>query len=263
MDEASLFCSEARKRKQVDVAEVRRLIGHIAEARRYLGSKSNPRRSLRSTDMTAVPAHDQLSPLPAPADTPVIRCKKCKGPLPDTAWKNCSSCRRARTESYNRWKKSASLRSMRGTGLGESLLRLRQHSSSPFRTVDYSTLSQAQPPGPTAPLDHHSDELSHRGDPSKSSNDQPRRTSASAVPPPVGATEYQWSDELIEALLALPPRSRYIGKFSIIADPEVDNTTRAHLFATQLHARAVPISCVVPSRRPASHLFPFTPPQPR
>lgn len=203
----------------------------------------------------AAPAHNQLPPLPPPADPPVIRCKKCKVPLLDTTWKNCANCRRHKTESYNRWKKSASLRSMRGMDLSESLLRLRQHSSSPLRTVDYSTLSQAEAPGPTAPLDHHSNELSHRGDPSGSSNDQPRRTSASTVPRPVGATEYQWSDELIEALLALPPRSRYIGKFSIIADPTVNNSTRAHLFATQLHAGAVPISCVVPSCRPLPTSF--------
>ncbi|KAN0114175.1 hypothetical protein V8E52_006973 [Russula decolorans] len=175
-----------------------------------------------------VPAHNQLS-LPAPTDDPpVLRCKKCKVPLPDTIWKNCASCRRSRTESYRRWKQSASLRSMRRMDL------------------NYSTLSQAS--GPTAPLDQHSNEPSHHGDPSGSSplaNDQPpvepRRTSASTVPRP-GAMEYQWSDELIEALLALPPRSRYIGKFSIIPDPKVDNSTRARMFVDQLHARAVLIS---------------------
>jgi hypothetical protein len=219
--------------------------------------------------MTNVPAHNQLSLLPAPAD-PVIRCKTCKNPLTDTIWKNCASCRRNRTESYNRWKKSAQLRSMRKMDLiqlSESLLCLRQHSSFLFRTVDSSTL--LQPPGPTAPLDHHSNEPSHYGDPSGSSesrlaNDQPQRTSASTVPQPAEAIEYQWSDELIEALLALPPRSRYIGMFSIIADPAVNNSTRAHLFADQLHARAVPISCVVPFRPPPpSHLFPSTFPQPR
>ncbi|KAF8489530.1 hypothetical protein F5888DRAFT_1638534 [Russula emetica] len=127
--------------------------------------------------------------------------------------------------------------------LSESLLCLRQHSSFLFRTVDSSTL--LQPPGPTAPLDHHSNEPSHYGDPSGSSrlaNDQPQRTSTSTVPQPAEAIEYQWSDELIEALLTLPPRSRYIGMFSIIADPAVNNSTRAHLFADQLHARVVPIS---------------------
>jgi len=204
-----------------------------------------------------VPAHNQLSLLLAPTDPPVIQCKTCKVPLPDTTWKNCASCRRNRTESHNRWKKSALLRSMRRMDLSESLLRLRQHSASLFRTVDYSTLSQA--PGPTAPLDHDSNEPSHHGDPSASSrlaNDQPRRTSASTAPRPAGALEYQWSDELIEALLALPPRSRYIGKFSIIADPAVNNSTRAHLFADQLRTSAVSISCVVP---PAPLPTPFLP----
>ncbi|KAI0275746.1 hypothetical protein BGY98DRAFT_1098640 [Russula aff. rugulosa BPL654] len=127
--------------------------------------------------------------------------------------------------------------------LSESLLRLRQHSSSLFRTVDSSTSSQA--PGPTIPLDHHSNEPSHSGDSSATSrlaNDQPRRTSASTAPPRVEAIEYQWSEELVADLLALPPRSRYVGKFSIVADPAVNNSTRAHLFARQLHARAVPIS---------------------
>ena len=115
-----------------------------------------------------------------------------------------------------------------------------------FCTVDYSTLSQA--PGPTAPLDHHSNGPSHHGDPSQLANEQPRRASASTASRPPRTIEYQWSDELIEALLALPPRSKYIGKFSIIADPAVDNSARANLFAAQLQSRSVPISCVIPSR---------------
>lgn len=200
-----------------------------------------------------LPAENQLS-LPAPTDdTPVIRCKKCRVPLPDAIWKNCASCRRSRTESYHRWKQSASLRSMRRMDLSEYLLRPRQHSSSLFRIIDYSTLSQA--PGPTAPRDQHSNEPGRHGDPSGSTtlaNDQPRRISASTEPRPPGAIEYQWSDELIEALLALSPRSKYIGKFSIIPDPKVDNSARAYMFVDQLRARGVPISCVVPSL-PHSH----------
>ena len=194
-------------------------------------------------------AHDQQPPLPAQAGPPLIECKRCKAPLPDTTWKNCASCRRNRTESYNRWKKSALLRSM-AKDPSESLLCLRQRSSSLFRTVDYTSLSQAPGPGPTARLDHHPNEPGLRGDPSGSSplaNDQPRRTSTSAVQRPAEAIEYQWSDELIEALLALPPRSKYIGTFSIVADPAVNNSMRVGLFADQLRARAVHISCVVPS----------------
>lgn len=212
----------------------------------------------RSVSRMIVPAHDQRPPLPAPADPPVIECKKCKVPLPDTTWKNCASCRRNRTESYNRWKKSALLRSTTRMNLSESLLRRRQRSSSLNRTIDYTSLSQAPGPDPTAPLDHHSNEPGLRGDASGSSplaNDQPRRTSTPAVPRPAEAIEYQWSDELIEALLALPPRSSYIGTFSIVADPAVNNSTRVRLFADQLRARAVHISCVVPSHAP----FPLSP----
>jgi hypothetical protein len=212
--------------------------------------------------MSTLPAHSPPLLPAAPASTdypvPVLRCKRCKVPLPDATWKNCASCRKSRTEAYNRWKQSASLRSTEMMNLSESLLRLRQHSSSLFRTVDSSTSSQA--PGPTAPLDHHSNEPSHSGDSSATSqlaNDQPRRTSASTAPPRVEAIEYQWSEELVADLLALPPRSRYVGKFSIVADPAVNNSTRAHLFARQLHARAVPISCDVPSR-PLSFHIPLT-----
>jgi hypothetical protein len=212
----------------------------------------------RSVLRMIVPAHDQHPPLPAPADPPLIECKRCKVPLPDTTWKNCASCRRNRTESYNRWKTSALLRSTTRMDPSESLLRLRQRSSSLCRTIDYTSLSQAPGPGPTAPLDHHSNEPSLRGDPSGSSplaNDQPRRTSTSAVPRPAEPIEHQWSDELIEALLALPPRSRYIGTFSIVADPAVNNSTRARLFEDQLRARAVHISCVVPSHFPSPLTF--------
>jgi hypothetical protein len=204
--------------------------------------------------MSTLPPHSPLAaPTGASPEDPVLRCKKCKVPLPDATWKNCAGCRRERTESYNRWKKSASLRfqSMGIMNSSESLLRLCQHSSSLFRTVDPSTSSQA--PGPTAPLERHSNEPSHSGDLSESSrlaNDQPRRTPAPTVPPPTEAIEYQWSEELVEDLLALPPRSVFIGEFSIVADPAVNNSTRAHLFAGQLHARAVPISCDVPSFPP-------------
>jgi len=190
--------------------------------------------------------------LPESADPPAIRCKTCKATLPDTTRKNCATCRSNKTESYNRWKNFASLRSIGGIdlNLSEFLLRLHQLSSFLLRTVGSSTL--AQPSGPPAPLDPHSNEPSHYGDPlagSRLANDQPRQTSTSTVPQPQAAEtiEYQRSDELIDALLALPPRSRYIGMFSIVADPTVNNSTRAHLFAGQLHARAVPISCVSPS----------------
>jgi hypothetical protein len=202
-----------------------------------------------------LPAQNQLSLPQAPQDPPVIRCKACKGPLPDTTWKNCTTCRRNRTESYRRWKKSAQLRSMETANPSESLLSLLRHSSSLFRSVDSSTSSQA--PGPTAFINHHFNEPSHYVDPSgnpRIANAQPPRASTSDTARPPETIEYQWPDELIAALLALPPRSRYIGKFSIVADPVVNNSTRAHLFANQLHARAAPISCGV-SSFPPYHLF--------
>jgi hypothetical protein len=208
--------------------------------------------------MSALPPHSE-SPagVASPDSTTVLTCKKCKVPLPDATWKNCAKCRRERTDSYNRWKKSALLRSMNSS---KSVLRMRQYSSFPSRIVDSGTSSHA--PGPTAPLDRYSNEPSHSEDLSEGSrlaDDQPRRTSAPTVPPPAEAIEYQWSDELIADLLELPPRSVFMGKFSIVADPAVNNSTRAHLFAGQLHARAVPISCDVPSLPP----FPSTLPYPR
>ncbi len=72
-----------------------------------------------STDMT-----DQHSLLPAPTDPPVITCKKCKAPLPDATWKNCDNCRRNRTESYNRWKKSAQLRRVNAAAAGSQTGRM-------------------------------------------------------------------------------------------------------------------------------------------
>lgn len=201
------------------------------------------------------PAPAAPAPTPAGPDNPVLRCRKCKIPLPDATWKNCAPCRRKRTESYNRWKKSSSLRQSMGTAnLSESVLCLPHHSSSLFWAADPSTSSQA--PGPATPLGRHSNGRSHSGDVSESSqfaNDQPRQASTSSVPPPTEAIEYQWSDELIEDLLELPPRSVFNGKFSIVADPAVNNSTRAHLFAGQLHAKAVPISCDIP------FLIPFLP----
>lgn len=222
-----------------------------------------------------MPAHDNhlaTTILPAP---PVIRCKTCKTPLPDTTWKNCASCRKNRTESYHRWKKSAAERSKMGTidltissstsefsaffffdscatTLNPERTFIFILSSCLLRIVDSATSLQA--PGPTAPVNQYLNvEPNHYGNPSGSSrssrlaDDQPQLTSASTAPrpPPSKPIEYQWSDDLIEALLALPPRSGYIGKFSIVADPTVNNHTRARLFTRQLRDRAVHISCVV------------------
>jgi hypothetical protein len=56
--------------------------------------------------------------------------------------------------------------------------------------------------------------------------------------------EYQWSSELVDELSALPPRSNFVGKFSIVYDPAVDNSKRALMFADQLRDRGLFISCV-------------------
>lgn len=210
--------------------------------------------------MSTVPTHN---PVPAPPTVPpVLKCQTCQVPLTDATWKNCAECRRKRTESYNHWKNSTSLTSvpvgmMNIMNLSESLLHLHQHSSSLFRTVDSSTPSQAS--APTAPLGRHSNELSNYGGPSRSSqlandlNDQSGWISASTARPPPKAIEYQWSEELIVDLLALPPRSRFAGKFSIVADPAVNNSKCARLFSEQLFARGLPISCDFPSCPPPHH----------
>jgi len=58
----------------------------------------------------------------------------------------------------------------------------------------------------------------------------------SAVP----VLEYQWWDELANDLSTRPPGSNFIGKFSIVADPAVNNSARAFVCANQLHAHGIP-----------------------
>ncbi|KAF8468628.1 hypothetical protein DFH94DRAFT_776144 [Russula ochroleuca] len=176
--------------------------------------------------------------LAPPTDPSIIRCKTCRAPLPDATWKNCDSCRRNRTENYRRWKKSAELRSLKG---------MTATSQVGWMNLNPST-SSSQGPGRMVPPDHHRDhpnEPNYRGNPIGSSppgNNQPRTTPASTVQPSVPVIEYQRSDELIDALSVLPPCSNFIGKFSVVADPAVNNSRRAHMFANQLHDRAIPIS---------------------
>jgi len=172
---------------------------------------------------------------------PIPKCNSCKDPLTDATWKNCDNCRTTR-EDYP----LSSMPRLDHLSESESPLPSAPTSNQTVITLlDSTTSFHAPSPGP-----------SHYRDPSGNSrlaNDQPRRSSAPALPRPAEAIEYQWSDGLIDALLALPPRSKHIGKFSIIADPTVNNSTRAHLFFDQLHARAVPISCV--ATPPPSHIF--------
>jgi len=78
--------------------------------------------------------------------------------------------------------------------------------------------------------------------------DQSQRPSNAQVPasaPPqqrIPVVEYQWGEELVRHLQGLPPRSNFGGKFSIIADPNVDNAMRAQVFTELLRRQGVPIS---------------------
>lgn len=189
-----------------------------------------------------------------PPDPVTIRCKKCKAPLEDTTWKNCDRCRRIRTESFNRWKAKKSV--------------LDNTASTPLSTPTAAPTSNPNPrpashvtmapnPGPStfpqapslsAPPQHYRSGHDQNRLPTESSQTtrgQPRTAPTPVVPQAIHVPEFQRSDELIDQLSALPPRSRFVGKFSVIADPAVDNTRRAHMIADQLRARGIPISCVV------------------
>lgn len=226
------------------------------------------------TSMTTVPTPEQYSFLQAnlvPPGPVTTRCKKCGVPLPDSTWKNCDRCRRNRTESYHRWKRSVLARQSILNDSGSTLL------STPISTIQYpsappptsnpnppsttthvttapnpgfSTFS-SQAPSLSAPLQHYPSGPDHsklQARSSQTTSDEPRTAPALVAPQTIHVPEFQWSDELIDQLLALPPRSRYVGKFSVIADPAVDNTRRAQMFAGQLRARGMPISCVRPPR---------------
>ncbi|KAH9957595.1 hypothetical protein BC827DRAFT_650783 [Russula dissimulans] len=63
-----------------------------------------------------------------------------------------------------------------------------------------------------------------------------------SVPQSTPVPEYQWWDELANDLSARPPGSNFVGKFSIVADPAMNNPTCALTYANQLHAHGVPFS---------------------
>ncbi|KAH9961868.1 hypothetical protein BJV74DRAFT_346414, partial [Russula compacta] len=208
----------------------------------------------------AVPARDQHSLIPPPAtiNPPIIRCKKCGAVLQDSPWKNCDSCRRSRTESYNRWRARKSVAASGVDNLtvasGSSLVSKTGSPSVPRSNPNlpttimpgqgaypYPSLS-FQPSSFSAPLpDHDPNRLDHTGHPAPRTSDQPRTTPASTIPRPVNIPEYQWSDELINELLAQPPRPNFMGKFSVVADPAVDNPKRARMLVEELRAKGAPI----------------------
>lgn len=215
--------------------------------------------------MTPHRSQQQLFLPPAPTNpSSTIRCKTCKAPLPSAAWKNCDNCRRKRTASFHRWKQSAELRKSSSfptsapfqTGrmslsespasyLCQNGTHRERHPSSLLRTADPSTSSHSQGPasGRSAPLDHGSSD--HCPGPSRPTNGrQPRTTTPAAQPLRLQATErqFQRSDELVDALSELAPRSEFIGRFSIVADPAVSNIMQARMFADHLRAKALPIS---------------------
>ena len=204
-----------------------------------------------------------------PTETPAIRCKTCKVPLPDATRKNCDRCRRNRTENYHRWKRSVEARKNHGKNL-ISLPTLETHPSSAppselnIRWTNPATTSAAssQPPHrshpgsntpaqltgavtptSTTPLIHNLNERDHHRHQTASSQ-LPRDAPPVSSLPRVDVPEYQWGEELVDALLALPPRSNFFGQFSVIADPDVDNSKRAQMFQDQLRSKGLPISCV-------------------
>ncbi|KAH8981427.1 hypothetical protein EDB92DRAFT_1897946, partial [Lactarius akahatsu] len=188
-----------------------------------------------------------------PTETPAIRCKTCKVPLPDATRKNCDRCRRNRTENYHRWKRSVEARK---NHIALSLPSLEtHHSSAPLniRWTKPATTSAAGPRPPhlshpgtstpaqhsdaTAPLDYNLNR--HQTASSQVPRDAPASVSSL---PRVNIPEYQWGEELVDALLALPPRSNFFGQFSVIADPHINNSERAQMFQDQLRSKDLPIS---------------------
>ena len=189
-----------------------------------------------------------------PQDLVTIRCKKCRAPLESTTWKNCDRCRRIRTETFNRWKaKKRDIDNTASTPLSTSTAApISNPNPAPtFRvtmTSNPGSNTFPQAPSLSAPPQHyrswHGQSRLPTGS-SQTASGQPRTAPTLVAPQAIHVPEFQWSDELIDQLSVLPPRSRFVGKFSVIADPAVDNAMRAHMIADQLRARGIPISCVV------------------
>jgi len=207
------------------------------------------------------PTQEQiLVPAPTDGDPPTTRCKKCKVPLPDATWKNCDRCRKNRTENYNRWKKSVEGRTQMNVFNSSGPLPFEAQSSSAPATdvapknARHSTSKQVS--GPIAshqlPSERNPNGLPTGGPrPQAATSDQLQSASASAIPTDtLHIPEFQWSDELVDCVSELRPRSTFFGKFSVIADPAVGNASRAYMFAEQLRARGLAISYVNPPLLP-------------
>ncbi|KAH9019750.1 hypothetical protein EDB84DRAFT_1516436, partial [Lactarius hengduanensis] len=164
-----------------------------------------------------------------PTETPAIRCKTCKVPLPDATRKNCDRCRRNRTENYHRWKRSVEARK---NHIALPTLETHHSSAPPSKpNIRWTKPATTSAPGPRSP------HPSHTG-----TSTPAQHSDATAPLPRVNIPEYQWGEELVDALLALPPRSNFFGQFSVIADPDVDNSERAQMFRDQLRSKDLPIS---------------------
>jgi len=182
----------------------------------------------------------------SPSEAPAIRCKTCKVPLPDATRKNCERCRRNRTERFNRWKISVEAKK----NLISFPTPVTHPSPAPSLNVNIRWMKPAttsaacsQPshqscPGSgmpsSAPLDPYLNE--HQAATSHRPKDTPRLMSS--LPRDIDIPEYQWGEELVDTLLALPPRSNFFGKFSVIADPDVDNSKRHRCSWTKYAPRA-------------------------
>ena len=212
---------------------------------------------------------DKQDPSTSTDPPPIVRCKTCNVPLPDALWKNCERCRRNRTESHNRWKKSVQERTIAKLAASNS-----QPYLPPSETgIPSTSLSNVKPPPTTFIAGQRSQQPPHSGaftpsqapqagtyttlpyhqpnnePPTPSSQptgSTPRTAPAAAPPRPVHVPEYQWGDKLVDDLTELPPRSNFVGKFSTILDPQVNNSSRLHIFANQLRAKGLPISCGYP-----------------
>ncbi|KAI9439030.1 hypothetical protein H4582DRAFT_1946206 [Lactarius indigo] len=210
-----------------------------------------------------------------PIETPAIRCKTCKVPLSNATRKNCDRCRRNRTERYNRWKRSVEARknqialpalethpssappskpNVRWTKSATTSAGPRPPHLSHSGTSTYAQLSVAT----AAPLDYDLNERDHGHQTASSQLPRDAPGLLSSLPHRINIPEYQWSEELIDALLALPSRSNFFGQFSVIADPDVDNSKRAQMFRDQLRSKGLPISYVAA----ASFSVSFTEPHP-
>jgi hypothetical protein len=196
-----------------------------------------------------------LVPAPTDGDPPTNRCKKCRAPLPDATWKNCDRCRKSRTESYNRWKKSVEGRTQMNVFNSSDPFLSSEPQSSSAPAIDvapnhprHSTSSRVSVPIashqlPSARNPNGLPTGGSRPHAATSDQPQPQSVSASAVPKDfVHIPEFQWSDELLDRISELQPRSTFLGKFSVVADPAVSNASRAYMFAEQLRARGIAIS---------------------